>query len=117
MKSLDLIVSNPEQALDPASAVFTQFIKDQTRLQNEIKEAWDGIEQAMRDNDITKIEGDWGKLSFVPKKTWIVGGKLPPRFYKVTLNTTKLNDMQKHGDKLPLGVTYKTDYHFRKDLH
>jgi hypothetical protein len=92
------------------------FVATAKRMQAEVDEAWAAVEDAMRENGIDKMEGEWGRVSFVSRKNWKVDGKLAPRFYKQVVNTTKLNSMESLGEKLPEGVSYTTSYNFRKDL-
>lgn len=116
MNTLLKRISNDPNEVVAAGEAFQQFLTAQKRMQDELNEAWEFVEQSMRDAGITKIKGEWGQVSFVPRKSWHVTGTIPPRFYKMTLDTTKLNYMAKNGEKLPLGVISTTSYNFRKDL-
>jgi hypothetical protein len=98
------------------TADFTNFVTAAKRMQNEVNEAWAAVEQAMRDAGVSKIDGEWGRIQFVERKTWFSTETLPPRFYKATLNTTKLNAMVKLGEKLPVGVDYAVSESFTKVL-
>lgn len=109
------IIKDPQLAIQE-DKVFLKFVQEQKKALEQIQDAWDAVEKAMQDNGITKMSGEYGTLQFVPRKSWKVTGKLAPRFYKIVLNTTKLGDMDKHGEKLPAGVAYTTSYNFRKDI-
>jgi hypothetical protein len=109
------IIKDPQLAIQE-DAVFLKFVHEQKKALEQIQDAWDAVEKAMRDNGITKMSGEYGTLQFVPRKSWKASGKVPPRFYKTVLDTTKLTALDKLGEKLPEGVAYTTSYSFRKDI-
>jgi hypothetical protein len=98
----------------PAS--FADFVTLAKTLQNELDAAWGIVEQQMLDRDITQLKGEWGTVSIGERKNWKATGQLPPRFYKQTLDTTKLNFMLSHGDTLPAGVDYSVKQYLTKRI-
>lgn len=94
---------------------FESFVKQAKELQNVLEDAWTQIEDQMLKHNVTSIKGEWGSLSIAERKNW-KGDKLPPRFYKQTLNTAKLNSMLKLGEKLPKGASYTTTQYLTKKI-
>lgn len=83
-----------------------------------IKEAFDkewkatfkALETYMIDNNLKTLYN----LTIAEKKTWKATNQLPPRFYKQTLDTSRINFMFEHGDKLPKGVSFTTKQYLTK---
>lgn len=105
-KGLD--ISKPKQ--------FAEFVEQAKALQNVLEEAWGIVEQQMLDRNVKQVKGDWGTLSIAERRNWKVTGNLPPRFYKQTVDTSKLNFMQAHGEKLPKGVVMSKSKYMTKKL-
>lgn len=84
-------------------------------LEAEIKDFWAQVKEQMTDHDIKKIDGDWGVIQFVVMPGW-VANDLPPRFYKKTLDTARLNAMRKLGDPIPRGAVYTPFIKFDKRI-
>jgi hypothetical protein len=105
-KGLD--ISNP--------ATFESFVTQAKQLQNLLENAWGQVEEQMLNHNVKSIKGDWGSLTIAERKSWKATGDLPPRFYKQTLDTTKLNFMLNHGDTLPEAVEMKTTQYLTKRI-
>lgn len=104
-KALD--ISKPKQ--------FAEFVSQAQALANVLEEAWGIVEQQMLDRNVKQVKGDWGTLSIAERRNWKITGNLPPRFYKQTVDTAKLNFLQGRGEKLPKGATLtKTKYITKK---
>lgn len=88
----------------------TDFLALKADLEAEIKATWNAIEAYMLKNDIKTV----GQLTIAERKSWKVQGQLPPRFYKQTLDTTRLNFMLEHGDNLPAGASYSVKPYLTK---
>jgi hypothetical protein len=97
-------------------AQFAQFVAQAQALQNTIEEAWGVVEQQMLDRNVKQVKGDWGSLSIGTRRNWKVEGQLPPRFYKQTIDTAKLNFMQGRGEKLPKNAKLTTTKYLTKRL-
>lgn len=95
---------------------FAEFVEQAKTLQNAIEEAWGVVEQQMLDRNVKQLKGDWGTLSIAERRNWKVEGTLPPRFYKQTVDTSKLNFLQKNGEKLPKGAIMSTSKFLTKKL-
>lgn len=76
----------------------------------EWKTTWKALEAYMIDNDIKDIYN----LTIAEKKVWKAEGQLPPRFYKQTLDTSRLNFAFTHGDTLPKNVGFTTTQYLTK---
>lgn len=102
IKKFELMRSNLEtKDLVPADAVH-EFLELEADILSQIKAVREALYTYMVDNKIKDLD----VLTIAPKTSWNVKGKLAPRFYKQTLNTTKLNSMLKLGEKLPKGVSF-----------
>ena len=97
-------------------AQFADFVAQAKALQNVLEEAWGIVEQQMLDRDVKQLKGDWGTISIAERRNWKVVGNLPPRFYKQTVDTAKLNFLQKNGDKLPKGAVMSTSKYMTKKI-
>lgn len=87
-----------------------EFMELKTSLEAEIKATWKAIESYMIDNNIKDVYN----LTIAEKKTWKVTGQLPPRFYKKTLDTSRLNFDLQHDNKLPKGASFTTSKYLTK---
>jgi hypothetical protein len=105
-KGLD--ISKPKQ--------FAEFVAQAQALSNVLEEAWGIVEQQMLERNVKQVKGDWGTLSIAERRNWKVTGQLPPRFYKQVVDTSKLNFMQAHGEKLPKGVSMSKSKYITKKL-
>ncbi len=87
----------------------------------EAKEAADAvteqIKQAMIDNGVVKIDGDWGYITLAERTSYKAEDieSVPAEFVKSTLDTTKVKASVTLEGKLPTGVTEsKTQYITKK---
>lgn len=93
---------------------FAKFVALAQEFQGQIDAAWGLVEEQMQNRNIQKIAGDWGTISMAERKNWKATKQLPPRFYKQTLDTAKLNFLNKAGEKLPEGAEYTTTSYISK---
>jgi hypothetical protein len=92
------------------TARFIRALQTAKTLEAELQSFYEHIQAEMAVTGVTKLSGDWGSLTLATRKTW-KATKLPPRFYKQTLDTTKLNFLYKSGENLPSGASFtKTNY-------
>lgn len=75
--------------------------------QKQIDETWDAVEQAMIDNNIKSIKGDWGSLTIAERNTFRAEDidTVPRKFIKKALDTRKVDAHMKLTGELPKGVT------------
>lgn len=109
VKELALIRQNLNSGLTVTDKV-KEFMELKTNLEAELKATWKAIEAYMIDNDIKDIYN----LTIAEKKSWKATGTLPPRFYKQTLDTARLNFAYEHGDKLPKNASFTTTQYLTK---
>lgn len=84
-------------------------------LQEELDSFYAHIQAEMEANGVTSVKGDWGHLTLATRKNW-KASQLPPRFYKQTLDTAKLNFLYKTGDALPNGASFTETQYLAKRI-
>jgi hypothetical protein len=94
---------------------FLKALRTAKMLEDDLKDFYAHIEEQMVEHDITSIKGDWGHLTLATRKNW-QGDKLPPRFYKQVLDTTKLNLLHKAGERLPSGASFTESRYLSKRI-
>jgi hypothetical protein len=112
MKSLinlqDVDITKPEQ--------FAKFVAAAKEIQGQLDAAWGYVEQSMLDGNVTQLKGEWGTVSLAERKNWKATTVLPPRYYKQTLDTAKLNFLYKAGEQLPAGAEFTTSQYITKRI-
>lgn len=98
------------------NAAFADFLTIQSQLISEIEAVWGVIFEKMDEYDITQIKGSFGSLSMAERKNWKADKPLPARFYKQVLDTSKLNLLDKAGEKLPKGAFFTTTRFLQKRI-
>jgi hypothetical protein len=93
---------------------FAEFVELAKELQGQLDLAWGVVEQQMLDRNVKSLKGDWGSATIGERKNWKATTELPPRFYKKSLDTSKLNFMLGHGDTLPAGAEFTTKQYLTK---
>lgn len=85
-------------------------------MQEAIDSFWSLVAEQMQSRGITSVKGDWGYAMYVPQTRWSVkkNANLAPRFYKKSLDTTKLKFMLDRSEPLPKGVSYDKSSYFTK---
>lgn len=111
---MDQIIKTPKNIINQGSD-FLQFIELQKELTSQIEAAWHEIQTTMLDHDVSSIKGDWGYISVAERRNW-KATDLPPRFYKQTLDTARLNSMFKLGDAIPKGASFTTTNYLAKRI-
>jgi len=94
----DLVSNNPQ---------FTAFLQKQKDFQTKSNLYWKAIEDQMIKNNIKSIKGDWGSLT-IAERTYYKAedlSKVPAKFLKKELDTTKVGAQVKLSGELPKGVT------------
>lgn len=94
----DLVSSNPQ---------FTAFVQKQKEFQTKSNLYWKAIEDQMIKNNIKSIKGDWGSLTIAERTNYKAEdlAKVPAKFIKKALDTTKIGAQVKLSGELPKGVT------------
>jgi len=98
----NLLVQKPETK--KALAVLQKFASQEKafkEMEVKKKEAEATLLQAMVDNDIVKLEGDWGYITKAVRKTFKGSN---PEFMKSVLDTTKVSAQVTLTGELPEGV-------------
>jgi hypothetical protein len=86
-------------------------------LQAEIDEFYSAIKTAMKDNNVTKWDGDWGLIQFRPTPYYSIDGKVAPRFTRQAVDGDEVKHYMKHHDgKLPKGIAVKNVNKFYKRI-
>lgn len=97
-------------------AEFSTFVEQAKLLQSALDAAWKLVDEQMKHRGIKELKGEYGTVLLVPRKSWKADKTVPPRFFKQTLDTSKLSFMFNHGDSLPQGVSYTESFGIRKNL-
>lgn len=97
------------------TARFIRALQTAKTLEAELSSFYEHIQAEMTATGVTRLSGEWGSLSLATRKNW-KADKLPPRFYKQTLDTTKLNFLYKSGEKLPAGASFTESTYLTKRL-
>lgn len=98
----DLLVTKPETK--KALAVLQRFAEQEKAfkaLEVQKKEAETTLLEAMIDNDVVKLEGDWGYITRATRRTFKGSN---PEFMKTVLDTTKVGAYVTLNNQLPEGV-------------
>lgn len=78
---------------------FVAFVMAQKRLEEQVKNNWALIQKLMEDKKVATVKGDWGFLTLGNKKSLVATEPLPPRFYRLSLDSAKLEAYKKlHGE-------------------
>ena len=102
-KQSDLLATKPETK--KALEVLRKFAAEERafkELELKKKEAEATMLQAMIDNDIVKLDGDWGYITRAVRKSF---KGTNPEFMKSVLDTTKVGAYVTLTSQLPEGVT------------
>ena len=110
-----------QRLIDNKSLVaIKKFVKAETELKA-LKEKHDEViekvKQAMIDNGVTKIDGDWGYITLAERTTYKAENidEVDEKFIKPSLDTTKVKAEAVLTGQLPAGVTEsKTQYITKK---
>lgn len=100
-------------ALQKFAALEVQY-KEQAAI---VKEAENQIKQAMIDNGVQKLEGDWGYITLAERTTYSAEDitEVDKKYLKPTLDTSKVKAQATLTGELPAGVTEtKTQYITKK---
>ena len=98
----DLLVQKPETK--KALAILQKFAEQEKAfkaLEVQKKEAETTLLEAMIDNDVIKLEGDWGYITRATRRTFKGSN---PEFMKTVLDTTKVGAYVTLNSQLPEGV-------------
>lgn len=107
---------NPSKVDITKAKQLAELIEQAQAAQTVLEGFWGAIEQQMLDRKVTTVKGDWGTLTIAERRNWKVEGNLPPRFYKQVVDTSKLNFLEAHGEKIPAGAIMSTSKYLTKRL-
>lgn len=111
-KQSDLLATKPETK--KALAVLQKFVAEEKAfkaLEAKKKEAEQTLLQAMIDNDVTKLEGDWGYVTRAVRKSF---KGFNEDFIKEVLDTTKVGAYVTLTGQLPEGVAQSETQYITK---
>lgn len=87
-----------------------KYLQITKSLKSQIKASESYLRDQMVDNGIKNFKGDWGSMSLARGLKWSVIGSLAPRFYKKTIDTSRLKAYYVAMNKLPNGVDVSETY-------
>lgn len=97
-------------------ADFASFVAYAKSLQDALDNAWKQVDEQMNTYGITKLEGDWGRVSRAERKNWKVNlNDLPDYYQKATADTGKLNAAYKAGETVP-GADFSVSTYITKTI-
>jgi hypothetical protein len=111
-KQSDLLATKPETK--KALAVLQKFVAMEKTLKDlavKKAEAEATLLQAMVDNDVIKLEGDWGYITKAVRKSF---KGTNPDFMKSVLDTAKVSAHVTLNSQLPEGVTQSETQYITK---
>jgi len=100
-------MSKNELALFTQSKAFTRYVslqKDLKELEGELKEQWNSLQEAMENNSVNKIDGDWGSITLASRKNYSYTGEIDPEFTKTVIDTKKVGAHTTLTGELPNNV-------------
>lgn len=95
-------------------ARFIEFVVLQDWLQGQLDAGWKELADSMEEHGIDKIDGDWGYIQFVERRT--LKGKPTPSFSKPVIDTSKVRAYETLAGKLPPGITETISRSLRKSI-
>lgn len=94
-----------------------ELTRQKSELDGKIADFWKAIEEAMIATGTKSIKGDWGYVTLVEKiGSWTVTDKLPAKFMKKVLDSTKISNHFKLTGKAPEGATPNFTRYLRKEI-
>lgn len=120
-KDVESILSLEKQLADTeaelmADEKFRSFLTFQKKAKESISVYWQTIENAMINNDIKKISGDWGYLTIVEKLSFDYTDELPRSYKKLVPDEKKIADTFRLNGKPVKGTTPKYRKYLRKGI-
>lgn len=83
---------------------FREFLAKQKEASQHIADSWKDIEEAMIQNKVKSIKGDWGSITIAERLNWKIDPELlPSKFIKKVPDTTKISTIFKLEGKAPKG--------------
>lgn len=80
-------------------------IAEYKALQDKLDSEWKRVESLMIENGVKQIKGDWGTLTIAERLNWSIDQEvLPPRFWKIVPDTTKISTIFSLEGKAPKGA-------------
>lgn len=98
-------IDNTETAL-MENPQFREFLELQKSFNEKSSEVWTKVEQLMIDNGVKSVKGSWGSITLAERTSYkaVDLDKVPRKFIKRTLDTTKVGQSHKLENELPRGV-------------
>lgn len=82
------------------------FLEAQKKVNEEAADTWKRVEALMIDNDIKKVDGDWGSLTITERMDFVIDEEqLAPRFKKTVADTSKIRTIYQLDRKPIAGAT------------
>lgn len=107
-RELELTTMNPE---------FKAFMDQKKEIDEKAAAVWNRIEEAMLENNIKSIKGDWGYVTIAERTNFKVNlDLLPAKFIKKVPDTTKIGAAYKLENKPPKGVEIEIKKYLTKKI-
>lgn len=108
-----LVIKNGIIEQTPSLLNFLQVAKE---LEEQIEASYAYLKEQMVQNDVRAVKGEWGSLTIAERLNWKAIDTVAPRFYKKTLDTSKLKAYYIAMNRLPNGVDVSTTKYLTKRL-
>lgn len=96
---------------------FKQFLDLQRSVNERARTIWSTIEEKMIENNIKKIQGDFGTITVAERQNWDINeDELPNKFYKKVVDTKKITDTFRLTGKAPKGANSVVTKYLTKRL-
>lgn len=111
-------MSKDELTVFTKGEMFLRYVslqKDLKELEKDLDDQWKSLQKAMAENDVNKIDGDWGSITLANRKNYKEKGAVADEFKKTVLDTTKVSAHATLTGELPEGVEVsETSYLVKK---
>lgn len=108
-----LVIKNGVIEQTPILLNFLQVTKE---LEEQIEASYAYLKEQMVANNVRSVKGEWGSLTIAERLNWKTIDTVAPRFYKKTLDTSKLKAYYIAMNRLPNGVDVSTTQYLSKRL-
>lgn len=114
--------NNQLASLNPANIditkpeAFANFVAMAQEIEGQLKAAWGYVEQQMIDANVSKVQGEWGQISFSERKNWKINpATIDPYYLKPAADTKKLNAAFE-ANEMPEGADFTTSVYMTKRI-
>jgi hypothetical protein len=100
-------MSKEELTKFTGGAMFLRYIslqKDLKDLEKDLKIEWDSLQKSMIENNVTKVDGDWGSITLATRKNYTYIEGVADEFMKTVIDTAKVGAHVTLTGEVPKGV-------------